>query len=213
MSRHKTNHQQNPEAATPLDRALNGARGVSRVATWISGLALIIICFLVMVEVLLRKFFGVTLGGMNEITGYVLAVTVSWTMSFALLEHAHIRIDVLYNIANRQLRALLDLLSLAAMTGFLLLITYWAGQLLKNSIDFGSRSNSALQVPLWLPQSLWVAGLVFFVLTLLLLCLRSIGYLWRGDVAGITRIAGIKPVDDEVEEHAVLTDLNHARQG
>ncbi|MEX5566085.1 TRAP transporter small permease [Pseudophaeobacter sp. 1A16562] len=213
MSRHETTNTQTPEAGTSLDRVLKGARRLSRLATWVSGLALVVICFLVMVEVLLRKFFGVTLGGMNEITGYVLAVTVSWTLSFALLEHAHIRIDVLYNIANRRIRALLDLLSLGAMTGFMLLVTYWAGQLLKNSIDFGSRSNSALQVPLWLPQSLWVAGLVFFVLTLLLLCLRSLGYLWRRDTEGISRIAGIKPVDDEVEEHAMLTDLNHARQG
>jgi len=213
MSPTGTDKPRAPGAFAPLDRALASARKTGRVATWISGFALIVTCALVMAEVLLRKFFGVTLGGMDEITGYVLAVSVAWTLAYALLEQAHIRIDILYNMVNRRARAGLDLLSLAAMTGFMALVSYWAGQLLKSSIQFGATSNTALQVPLWLPQGLWVGGLLFFTLTLLLLMLRALGYLIGGDAAGISRIAGIKSVEDEVEEQTALSTLDHATQG
>lgn len=213
MSLSETNRHKDPAAVAPLDRALRICRRAGRGATWLSGFAFIAVCALVMAEVLLRKFLGVTLGGMDEITGYVLAVSVTWTLAFALLEQAHIRIDVLYNLAGRRMRAALDLISLAAMTGFVLLVTYWAGQLLKSTLQFGSTSNSALQVPLWLPQSLWFGGLVFFSLTLLLLCLRVFVYLLRGDAAGISRLAGIKAVEEEVEEQAAISHLDPATQG
>ncbi len=213
MSLPETDMHKGPGAFAPLDRALRVCRVMGRGAAWLSGFALIATCALVMVEVLLRKFLGMTLGGMDEITGYVLAVSVTWTLAFALLEQAHIRIDVLYNLAGRRMRAALDLISLAAMTGFMLLVTYWAGQLLTSTLQFGSTSNSALQVPLWLPQSLWLGGLVFFSLTLLLLCLRVIVYLLRGDAAGISRVAGIKAVEDEVGEQAVVSRLDPATQG
>ncbi|CUH62324.1 TRAP-type mannitol/chloroaromatic compound transport system, small permease component [Thalassovita gelatinovora] len=213
MSLPEINTDKGPGAFSPLDRGLQFCRKLGRGATWVSGFALITVCALVMVEVLLRKFVGVTLGGMDEITGYVLAVAVTWTLAFALLEQAHIRIDVLYNLANRRTRAALDLISLVSMTGFMLLLTYWAGQLLTSTLQFGSTSNSALQVPLWLPQSLWVGGLVFFSLTLVLLCLRTFGYLLRGDAAAITRIVGIKAVEEEVEEQAAPSRLDHVTQG
>ncbi|TDK51357.1 TRAP transporter small permease subunit [Antarcticimicrobium luteum] len=213
MSLSETDPRKGPGALAPLDRALRLCGRLGRFATWVSGFALITVCVLVMAEVLLRKFVGVTLGGMDEITGYVLAVAVTWTLAFALFEQAHIRIDVLYNLANRQARAALDLISLASMTGFMLLVTYWAGQLLKSTLKFGATSNTALQVPLWLPQSLWLGGLVFFSLTLVLLCLRAISYLLRGDAAGISRIAGIKSVEDEIEEQTALSPLDPATQG
>lgn len=213
MARSGTDKSAGPGARTPLDRALGAARGLSRFATWVSGFALIAVCILVMAEVLLRKFLGVTLGGMDEITGYVLAVSVTWTLAYALFEQAHIRIDVLYNLADGRSRGGLDLISLIAMTGFVLTVTYWAGQLLKSTLKFGSTSNTALQVPLWIPQSLWLAGLVFFSVTLLLICLRALTYLRRGDIAGVSRIAGIKSVADEVEEQTAVSTLDHATQG
>jgi len=213
MSLNETNTRKAPGAFAPLDRALRGARRLGRISTWISGFALTAVCILVTAEVLLRKFFNVTLGGMDEITGYVLAVSVSWTLTFALMEQAHIRIDVLYNLVNRRARAVLDFLGLLCLGGFMSLVTYWAGKLLHSTLQFGSTSNSALQTPLWLPQSLWLGGLVFFSLTLLLLFLRAIAFLLSGDVGGISRIAGIKTVEDEIEEQAVLPRTDHATQG
>ncbi len=202
-----------PGAFAPLDRTLALARRTGRGATWVSGAALIVTCLLVSVEVLLRKLFNVTLGGMDEISGYVLAVSVSWTLSFALAEQAHIRIDVLYNLVEGRLRAFLDLLSLVSLAGFSFLLTYWAGRLLESSIDFGSASNSALQVPLWLPQSLWFGGLAFFSLNLAALLLRAIGCLITGDIAGVSRIAGIKSVEDEIEDQTDLPGHGSATQG
>ncbi|MBY6059540.1 TRAP transporter small permease subunit [Leisingera daeponensis] len=213
MSPHKSKTDRDPEAETPLDHLLAQVAKAGKVATWVSGFALVLVSLMVAAEVLLRKFFSVTLGGMDEITGYVLAVSVSWTLAYALTEKAHIRIDVLYNLVSARFRGLLDLLSLASLTALMFTVTYWAGKLLLTTLKFGSTSNSALQTPLWIPQALWVAGFLFFSFTLLLLVLRAAAFVLRGNVSGVSQIVGIRSVADEVEEQSILPDAAPTTQG
>ena len=213
MSQHKSKNDRETEAATPLDHLLTLCAKAGRVATWVAGFALILVSLLVGAEVLLRKFFSVTLGGMDEITGYVLAVSVSWTLAYALTEKAHIRIDVLYNLVGARFRGILDLLSLTSLAAFMFTVTYWTGKLLLATLKFGSTSNSALQTPLWIPQSLWVAGFMFFSFTLFLLVLRAAAFVLRGDVSGVSQIVGIRSVADEVEEQSMPPQAAPTTQG
>lgn len=201
------------EAATPLDQLLALVAKIGKAATWVSGFTLVFVSLMVAAEVLLRKFFNVTLGGMDEITGYVLAVSVSWSLAFGLTEKAHIRIDVLYNLVSARFRGLLDLLCLTSLAAFMFTLTYWSGKLLLTTLEFGSTSNTALQTPLWIPQSLWVAGFLFFSFTLLLLLLRAAGHVLRGNLSGVSQLVGIRSVADEVEEQTILPDAALTTQG
>ncbi|MBO6512073.1 MAG: TRAP transporter small permease subunit, partial [Roseibium sp.] len=47
-----------------------------------------------LIEIVARRLGG-SLGGVDEISGYVMAVTTSWGISYALTEQAHVRIDLL----------------------------------------------------------------------------------------------------------------------
>ncbi len=221
MSPREMQNNETPEAAGPLETLVRVAGKTGQVAAWVSGGAFIVVSLLVSAEVLMRKFFNVTLGGMDEITGYVLAVSVAWTFAYALTEQAHIRIDVLYNQLGARLRGLLDLVSLLSLAAFVGLMTFWAFKLFLSTLEFGSRSNSALQTPLWIPQVLWVGGLIFFSVTLLLLVLQTTGYILRGNLAGAARTVGIRSVDDEVkseiddsvEAHSGTTPPLQTKQG
>lgn len=183
-----------------LDRALAGCRRLSDAATWLAGLALLAAAALVTVDVVARKLFALSIGGADELSGYALALVTSWGFGAALLARAHIRIDVLHRLAPAGIRAALDLSALAALSAVAALLAVFGWQVLEATLRRGSTANTPLQTPLWIPQGLWVAGLVFFVLVLAVLTLRTLAASARGDRAGMARLAGVRSTDEELGE-------------
>ena len=183
-----------------LDRLLRLDERIARIAVWVGGALMIFSACMVTVDVLLRKFLSVTLGGADEISGYLFAIATVWAFSYAALHRVNVRIDALYTHFPRPLRAVLDLFGLALLMGFVLLLTWRAALLFADTIANWSRSITPLQTPLAIPQSLWLAGLVLFSITLLLILTASVVALSRGDLARVQRLAGVRTVTEEVEE-------------
>jgi TRAP-type C4-dicarboxylate transport system permease small subunit len=172
------------------------AERLSRMATWAGGGILLLAAIIVTIDVTTRKLFQVSVGGSDELAGYALAITTSWGMSLALLRRANIRIDALYARLPKPLTAWLDLLALVLMGVFMSFVTWFATEMWLNSIEMRSTANTPLQTPLMIPQGLWVAGFVLFLLVLLALLARVVGLLAGRDAAGVGRIAGIRTVEE-----------------
>lgn len=190
------------------DLALHAARALSRWATWVGGLLLVASAILVAVEVVLRKGFVVSIGGADELSGYAFAISTSWALAFALIERAHIRVDALYVRLPTRLCAILDIVALATLGLFAVALADRGIDVLATSLRFGSTATTPLQTPLWLPQGLWVGGLVLFVVVDVLLLVRALVALGLGDLATVGRIAGIGGHEDEVDR-----ELSQAREG
>lgn len=183
------------------------AERLSRMATWAGGGILLLAAIIVTIDVTTRKLFQVSLGGSDELAGYALAITTSWGMSLALLRRANIRIDALYARLPKPLTAWLDLLALVLMGVFMSFVTWFATEMWLNSIEMRSTANTPLQTPLMIPQGLWVAGFVLFLLVLLALLARVVGLLAGRDAAGVGRIAGIRTVEEEMHDE-VATEIS-----
>ena len=183
-----------------LDRLLKINERVAHVAVWVGGTLMIIAACMVTVDVLLRKFLSVTLGGADEMSGYLFAIATVWAFSYAAHHRVNVRIDALYTLFPRPLRAVLDLLGLTLLTGFVLLLTWRAALLFADTVANWSRSITPLQTPLAIPQSLWLAGLVLFSFTLLLILTASAVAFLRGNLTKVARLAGVRTVTEEVEE-------------
>ncbi|MEZ5722314.1 MAG: TRAP transporter small permease subunit [Paracoccaceae bacterium] len=72
---------------------------MDRIATWISrlfGVALLFLSGFVALETMMRKLFNTSLQGADELGGYVLAFGASAAFVVALIDRAHVRIDVLH---------------------------------------------------------------------------------------------------------------------
>ena len=69
----------------------------SRFAVWICGATLMAAALMVAVDVVSRKFFGLTMSGSDEYTGYVFSATTTWAYSYCLLHRSNVRIDALYS--------------------------------------------------------------------------------------------------------------------
>jgi len=188
-----------------LDAALRAAGTVSRLGVWASGALFLAAAFLVAFDVTARKLFSVSIGGSDELSGYCLAMGAAWSFSFALLHRANIRVDALYKYFPRPVRAALDILALIALAGFMVVVSYYAFEVLASSVRFGSRANTPLQTPLWIPQAIWFAGLAFFLVTLFLVTLKAVAAFSRRELSAVDRLAGLPSVSEEVQEELAAT--------
>jgi TRAP-type mannitol/chloroaromatic compound transport system permease small subunit len=178
-------------------------RITDRIGTWMawaSGLILFATAVLIAIEVVLRKIFTISMGGADEISYYALAVSSSWTFGYALLRKAHIRIDVLYIRMSGKIRIALDLLALTLFGACAAIATYFSFFVLQTSIRRGSVANTPLGTPLWIPQSLWFAGLVFLCLVILVLLIGTIYRTLRKDARGAHELSGASSLLEEIKE-------------
>jgi TRAP-type C4-dicarboxylate transport system permease small subunit len=158
------------------------------------------------VDIFLRYAFSLTVGGADELAGYALAVASAWGFSAALLSRSHIRIDTVYVRVSRRARATLDLVSLAVFAFFVALVAWHAWGVLRQSYLSGSRSLSAIEMPLVIPQTLWFAGLAFFVAVALLLLARALFAYLTGDLDKLFEAIGSKSAVAEAEEEIIAVE-------
>jgi TRAP-type C4-dicarboxylate transport system permease small subunit len=165
---------------------------------------------LIGVDVTLRKFFNASIGGADELAGYALALGTAWSLGAALLDRAHIRIDSLYVLLPRGLRLALDFAGLALFIAFFGLIGWHGWSVVQQSWASGSRSQSALQTPTVIPQSIWLLGLAFFFLVGVGLLAHAAALILRNRPAAAAHAISTRSVEEEVEEE--IRELTQARQ-
>ena len=179
---------------------VTGAGYLARAGVWLGGVMILLAAVLIGIDVMLRQVFSTSIGGADELAGYALAIGTAWALAAALLDRAHIRIDSLYLLFSARFRILCDLLGLALIVGFFALV-FWHGiGVVEQSWISGSRSQSALQIPIVIPQLLWVIGLGTFVVIGVVLFLAALERLFAGDRSGIGQLIGTRSAEEEAEE-------------
>jgi TRAP-type C4-dicarboxylate transport system permease small subunit len=183
------------------------AEGVSRAGAIVGGALLLAAAVTICIDIFLRYAFAKTVGGADDLSGYALAIAGAWGLSTALLSRSHIRIDTVYvHVKSRAVRAALDLLSLAAFTVFAALVAWHGWGVLRLSYESGSRSQSAMEVPLAIPQAVWFAGLAFFLAVALLLLVRALHAWVKKDFDGVFRLIGSKSAVVEAKEEIAAVE-------
>jgi TRAP-type C4-dicarboxylate transport system permease small subunit len=181
-----------------LDRLIAHSFTLARASGWICGLLLTVSAVLIGLDIALRETIAVTLGGANELSGYALAVSSSWGCTVALVHRMHVRIDSVYTHLPPRVRALLDMVGLAAFIYFLAFVTFYAWKVLELSIESNSHSISALGAPLAVPQAVWFAGFVVFLAVASVYLLRTMLAFAKGDLRRVRELLGARSVEEEM---------------
>jgi TRAP-type mannitol/chloroaromatic compound transport system permease small subunit len=192
---------------------LAGVRRLSQWGLWFGGALVLLAAILIGVDVVLRVVFNRSIGGADELSGYALAIGTVWSLGAALLDRAHIRIDSLYILFPTPLRLALDVIGLVLFIAFFALVTWHGIGVLQQSIQSGSHSQSALETPLIIPQVLWIAGLVAFLVTGLVLLIHALVLAMRGDASAMAKAIGTKSAEEEVEEEIAALKGHQANGG
>ncbi len=190
-----------------------GLEKISRFAVWVGGSALLAAAIMVTGDVLSRKFFGITMSGSDEISGYIFAGGTTWAYSYCAIHRSNIRIDALYNLLPRAVRAILDVVGLSLLFAYIALLTVRGWQVFATSYEQNSVAISTLATPLWIPQLFWITGLSLFLITLGFLILYSGLALIRGQLGTVQAVAGTLTVREEIaEETHGIEELKDTRK-
>lgn len=197
-----------------LETIHGGLAKLTRIAVWIAGAALLLAAIMVTVDVLSRKFLGVTMSGSDEITGYVFAGATTWSYAYCAIHRSNIRIDALYNFLPQTVRAVMDVVGLTLLFAYMWLLTVSGWQVFATSWEKDSVAISTLATPLWIPQLFWISGLIMFVATLGFLIIYSGLALITGQLDTVKKIAGTLSVQEEIdEETAGIDELRNRHSG
>jgi TRAP-type C4-dicarboxylate transport system permease small subunit len=188
---------------------MSGVRRFAQWGLWFGGALVLLAAVLIGIDVLMRKFLARSIGGADELAGYSLAIGTAWGLAAALLDRAHIRIDSLYVLFPQKLRLALDLVALVLLVGFFTLIAWHGLGVVSQSWTSGSRSQSALETPTVIPQALWIAGLVVFVVVGALLLIDAVRIMASGDLRGAAKLVSTRSAEEEVEDE--IRDLKDRR--
>lgn len=173
------------------DRIHAALARVNRLVALLLGIALLLTVAFILTDVLLRKSGWGSLGGSDEISGYVMAAVSSWGLACALVERAHVRIDVVRSRLARPGQAAMDLFAMIVTNAVVLLIAWYCWPVLQKTLERGSRANTPLETPLWIPQGIWFAGWMWFAITATALTLIGIAYLRAGQREGFDAAIGM----------------------
>jgi TRAP-type C4-dicarboxylate transport system permease small subunit len=179
---------------------------------WAAGWNYIACALFITGDVLGRNLLGVSSAATVEITGYMLAIGIAWGLAHTLARRAHIRVDVWVNRLPVTLRGSLHLLALLALGGFGGFCAWAAWSLVDESLLFGAVDNSALRVPLALPQGLWFAGIAAFCLMIAVLVLESALCLLLGRAGELDRLLGSRTLEDETAEALEAVAMARVRE-
>lgn len=184
--------------------AIRLIRTISRFLRLGGGVLVLAATGLIVAEIVLRQVFRYSLGGVDELAGFVLAIGAAWSFAAVLLDRAHVRIDTIYMRFGRRVRAVADIVALAGTALFSGFMLFYAAQVLQQSLRFGATSQSSLALPKAVPQALWVAGLGWFFAVTLVLLVVCLVALWRRDWPMISRLSGAAQVGDEIDAELEL---------
>ncbi|HEY8614356.1 MAG TPA: TRAP transporter small permease [Roseomonas sp.] len=188
----------------PLMRAARAlSAGTARVASVMAHLAgwnYVACSVFITADVVGRNLLGFSSAATIEVTGYMLAGGIAWGLAHTLARRAHIRVDALVNRLPPRPRGVLHILALALLGVFAGFCTWAAWTLLDESLLFDAHDNSALHLPLAVPQGVWVFGLATFCIMIVVLLLEALlGLLIEGPAA-VDALLGPRGLEDETEE-------------
>ena len=189
-------------------RALSaGVAALAALMAYLAGWNYVACALFITFDVVGRSLLGVSSAATVEITGYMLAIGIAWGLAHTLAKRAHIRVDVWVNRLPIGIRSWLHLLSLLLLGAFAGFCAWAALSLVDESLLFDAHDNSALRVPLVIPQGLWSFGIIMFCVMIAVLMLQSLLALLTGQPEELDRLLGSRTIDDEAAEALEAVDM------
>ncbi len=178
----------------------------SRIASIVFGVVMLVLAAAVTVETVVRKMFSVSLGGIDELSGYAIAIGAPLAFAVTLIEQSHIRINLFHMRMPFRIQAVLNALaalSLGALAIYLLIFTI---DTVRDTQAYQSIAQTPWATPLIYPQTLWAAAVLAFAVPAVYLAARAMLLLFRGDWPVLNQRFGPETAADELK--AELEDLS-----
>ncbi len=183
----------------------------SRILGIIFGSVMLLLAILITLETLIRKFFSLSLGGVDELGGYAIAIAAPLAFCVAMVEQSHIRINLLHMRLPTATQAVLNALAALSMGLLAAFLLYFTVQTVLDTQMYRSIAQTPWATPLIYPQVIWLIAMSAFSVAAALLSVKALLLLVKRDWKTLNRQFGPSSATDELE--AELADLEQREGG
>jgi TRAP-type C4-dicarboxylate transport system permease small subunit len=155
----------------PLVRAIET---LSETAGYLAGATVLGLTALIASAVIARRVFGSPILAADELSGYLLLTIVFFGLAHTMKAGGHIRADIVLTHVPVKVREALETFAIVLALAFTLALLGGAWALVVEYYGHGTTSFKSLQVPLWIPGALLVAGAALLELQLAAQLLRKL---------------------------------------
>ena len=131
-----------------LNKSLNNIYNYSG---YIAAVFLILIAVFILTGIASR-IFGFYIRGLAEYSGYCMAASSFFALSYTFVNGGHIRITLFLEKSTGFKKKFLEVWSLVVTTIFAGYMSYYFIKMLKISYEFEERSEGADEILIWIPQ-------------------------------------------------------------
>ncbi|HYP71772.1 MAG TPA: TRAP transporter small permease [Variovorax sp.] len=185
----------------PASRWLGNIADASVIAC---GWWLIALSAITCVEMLGRKLFGFSLQGVDEIGSYTYGIVGAFGFAYTLITRSHTRVDFLLSRFSPRVQAFLNLLAMLSLTALAVLCLWRGLHVVLESVDMKSTAATPLATPMWIPQTIWLAGYALFAAVALLAAWHALKLFVQGRQAQLNDQFGPQTLDEEIEAETEL---------
>ena len=154
---------------TKVNKFLNNLYSCSG---YIAAFFLILVAVFILIGISSR-IFGFYIRGLAEYSGYCMAASSFFALSYTLVNGGHIRITLFLEKSTGFKKKFLEVWSLVVTTIFAGYMSYYFIKMLKISYEFEERSEGADEILMWIPQcSVAIGATLFFICAFHLLILK-----------------------------------------
>ncbi|WP_322987978.1 TRAP transporter small permease [Hoeflea sp.] len=139
------------------------------------------ICLLVTAQVLLNLItkygpfdINLTIPSYADFAGYMLAASTFLALAYTLMRGGHIRVTMVLNLVPSGFRLAAEAFALALCAAVAGYSSFYMYRLVHESYEFGDMSSGIVAIPLYIPQSTVLAGLVILTIALIDLTIQAI---------------------------------------
>lgn len=140
---------------------------ISYVSTQLGALALVLIMIICGLNVVARYFFHHAFSWAEEAMVFLMIFVIFSASAAVTWKGAHMHLDMLVKKFPKPARAAMNILTTCFSSALLLLLAWNSYDVVSKLFRFGQHSE-ALEVPMWIPQSFLLVGVIVIVVMMIL---------------------------------------------
>ena len=141
----------------------NFLKKIYNLAGFIAAFFLVLVAIFILTGIASR-IFGFYIRGLAEYSGYCMAASSFFALSYTFVNGGHIRITLFLEKISKSMKNILEIWCLAVASLFSGFLAFYFIKMLIISYKFQERSEGADEILIWIPQtSVAIGSLIFFI--------------------------------------------------
>ena len=141
----------------------NFLKKIYNLAGFIAAFFLVLVAIFILTGIASR-IFGFYIRGLAEYSGYCMAASSFFALSYTFVNGGHIRITLFLEKISKSMKNILEIWCLAVASLFSGFLAFYFLKMLIISYKFQERSEGADEILIWIPQtSVAIGSLIFFI--------------------------------------------------